>query len=634
MINKTSIRLLAAGLLFTTILVLAYFQYHWINEVSEAQVSQMRKNTERSLGLFIQELDGTLTELYKTFRLPASNSNNEIAFRVAENLRNWKLSSKHPDLLSEVYFVQFIGNEPLIYRISKDGQLTLLTTYSPLIQNHLADLRSLYAQGILNDFDTYCHLAIDLIPIPVYLFLPPLPNSSIPNLETGLILLELNSAFITNSYLPNLKKAYLPDDQMDLALFSSRSLQEPYFSSSPTIENYNSFDVKAPFGFLQYSSSLPSRISTIQSSSIQKISIIAQQKSNQAVISKKDTTNTRKKKSTINYSFSFSETAPAIKDSSFFVGFNSYPQKANVLLSPAPDSSAPKPFVIKTFYSQDRQMWEMRVRHREGSFEIAAKSLQRKNFFISFGILAVLGLSIGLLVLSAERAQKLAERQMEFVAGVSHELRTPLAVIQSAGENLADGITVGEENTAKYGELIKSEGKRLAEMVEEILEFAGVESGKKSYRFEVIDLKPVILEIISEFEQTALKENIRFEATVPETLKPLLLDRKSFRSAVMNLLHNALKYSNGKSPIILTISELHSSTLISVKDFGLGISKEDQAHIFEPFYRAKSVRDAQIKGNGLGLSLVKRIMDAHKGKVFLESELHRGSNFTLLFPNG
>jgi hypothetical protein len=121
--------------------------------------------------------------------------------------------------------------------------------------------------------------------------------------------------------------------------------------------------------------------------------------------------------------------------------------------------------------------WRLVVQHRAGSLEAAVDATRRRNLAISSGILGLLGVSVGFLIVSTRRAQRLARQQMEFVAAVSHELRTPLAVIRSAGDNLAEGVVGDERQVRKYGDLVRGEGRRLTEMVEQILEFAGIHSG-------------------------------------------------------------------------------------------------------------------------------------------------------------
>ena len=111
--------------------------------------------------------------------------------------------------------------------------------------------------------------------------------------------------------------------------------------------------------------------------------------------------------------------------------------------------------------------WQLLIKHRAGSLEAAVTEARRRNLVISFGILLLLAASVGTIIISTGRAQKLARQQVEFVAGVSHELRTPLAVICSAGENLADGVVEAPAQVSQYGALIRNEGRRLTKMVEQ-----------------------------------------------------------------------------------------------------------------------------------------------------------------------
>ena len=130
---------------------------------------------------------------------------------------------------------------------------------------------------------------------------------------------------------------------------------------------------------------------------------------------------------------------------------------------------------------------------------------RRRNLVVSSSILAVLGASVGLLVLSTRRAQTLARQQMEFVAAVSHELRTPLAVIRSAGENLADGVVRDEAQIRKYGELVRNEGRRLTEMVEQILEFAGIQSGQRGFALRPVGVRAVCCRTSSSRRRTLIE---------------------------------------------------------------------------------------------------------------------------------
>src|SRR4029079_16663527 len=144
----------------------------------------------------------------------------------------------------------------------------------------------------------------------------------------------------------------------------------------------------------------------------------------------------------------------------------------------------------------------------------------RRNLLISSSILAVLGASVGLLILSTRRAQELARQQMEFVAAVSHALRTPLAVIRSSGENLADGVVRDEEQIRKYGDLVRNEGRRLTEMVEQILEFAGIDSGQRGFALRPVAISPMLHEIVDSSKSLIDAAQIQVEYDIAERLPP------------------------------------------------------------------------------------------------------------------
>jgi signal transduction histidine kinase len=137
---------------------------------------------------------------------------------------------------------------------------------------------------------------------------------------------------------------------------------------------------------------------------------------------------------------------------------------------------------MATFRAPSRGGWTLVVQHASGSLDTLVAQGRRRNLLLSFGILALLGVSVSLIAINAQRSQRLATQQMDFVATVSHELRTPLTVIQSAAQNLSAGVITDPARARQYGELIDAEGRRLTDMVEQILEFAGLASGRPATR--------------------------------------------------------------------------------------------------------------------------------------------------------
>jgi signal transduction histidine kinase len=274
------------------------------------------------------------------------------------------------------------------------------------------------------------------------------------------------------------------------------------------------------------------------------------------------------------------------------------------------------------------------VQHASGSLETAVVSARRRNLGLSFGMLLLLSVSVALLAAASRRAHRLAEQQMEFVAGVTHELRTPVAVIRSAAENLSHGIIGNSDRVKRYGAMIESEARRLGEMIESVLQYAGLESGAT-----LGNQAPVApVEIIDAAIDTAVAAAggaLTVQRDIAPDLPNVVGDAAALRSALQNLIANAVKYGGADRWVGVRAEHLnqrHPEICITVSDHGAGIPPADLPHIFEPFYRGSDAVAGQAHGNGLGLSLVRRIAIAHGGRVAVTSKLNAGTTFTLTLP--
>jgi signal transduction histidine kinase len=207
-------------------------------------------------------------------------------------------------------------------------------------------------------------------------------------------------------------------------------------------------------------------------------------------------------------------------------------------------------------------------------------------------------------------------------------------VICSAGENLADGVVEDRDTVRQYGRVVRDEGRRLAEMVEQVLDFAGTYSGRRNYRFEDVDVGTVVEESLSALGPAA-REAVEVETRIEPGLPALRADRGALRRALVNLLQNAVKFG-GEGRWVGLRAESGAAgrreVRITVEDRGLGIPPSEQRRLFEPFFRGEQALSRQIHGSGLGLSLVKRIVDAHGGAMAVTTTPGRGSAFTLILP--
>ena len=281
--------------------------------------------------------------------------------------------------------------------------------------------------------------------------------------------------------------------------------------------------------------------------------------------------------------------------------------------------------------------WVLLAKHRAGSLEAAVGAVRRRNLAISSGVLMLLTLAVGLIVVSAKRAQSLARQQMEFVAAVSHELRTPVSVIGAAAGNLADGVVGEPQRVKKYGETIQGEARRLAETVERVLQLAGIAAGRAAAARLPVSPAELIHDSIAVCRAEIDAAGFTVETAIADDLPNVGGDVTALRSALQNLISNAVKYG-GHARWMRVSARLdpgigtREQVLFSVEDRGLGIDAEDRKHIFEPFYRGREAVAQQIQGSGLGLNLVHRIAEAHGGNVSVVTEPGKGSTFTLSLP--
>jgi signal transduction histidine kinase len=234
-------------------------------------------------------------------------------------------------------------------------------------------------------------------------------------------------------------------------------------------------------------------------------------------------------------------------------------------------------------------------------------------------------------MVTTRRAHALARQQVEFVAGVSHELRTPLAGISSLSENLADGVIQDSERAREYGQAIHRETRRLGDMLERVLLFSRIESGKP-YEMRPLDLAETIDGAIESTRPWTAEKAAEVKKVLPEGLPRVIGNPRSLKMAIQNILGNAVKFSPEGSTILIRATEADKNVQIAVEDEGTGIPASELSRIFEPFYRGSNAREQQIEGSGLGLSIVKRVLEAQGGRVTAKSELGKGTTVIVYLP--
>ena len=284
----------------------------------------------------------------------------------------------------------------------------------------------------------------------------------------------------------------------------------------------------------------------------------------------------------------------------------------------------------------DRGRWQLSVRHRAGSLAVVVARARRLNLLVASAILILMLATVVMLVRFTRRAQHLARLQMEFVAGVSHELRTPLSVIRTAAHNLGGGVVKDQKQMQRYGSLIREEAERLTGIVEQVLRFANAQAGRAIGAREPVFVPSLVAEAVGATSAALDESGCELEQHVDPNLPPVLADSTALRHAIQNLLSNAAKYGADGKWIGISASLPSDGTAklveIRVADHGMGIPDGDLEQVFDPFYRGKRAIEDQIHGTGLGLSLVRRIVEAHGGTVTVHSEPGKGTEFVLRIP--
>jgi signal transduction histidine kinase len=231
-----------------------------------------------------------------------------------------------------------------------------------------------------------------------------------------------------------------------------------------------------------------------------------------------------------------------------------------------------------------------------------------------------------------EKYDEISRLKTEFVSNVSHEIRTPMSSIQGMSEILQQGKIKGKKKQEELLSLMTRECSRLSQFLHNILDFGKIEQKMKEYHFERTNVCPVVEEVLEIFQYRL--ESLGFSLTTGIPKNPLFLnvDRNAFKQALTNLLDNAIKYSSDKREISVHLAEKNTHVEIHVKDSGIGIPERERGRIFSGFYRTYKAKSLDVKGVGLGLKIVKHIVQAHEGEIRLKSRPGKGSTFILIFP--
>jgi signal transduction histidine kinase len=586
--------ILTVAVLLGLLVLLAALQYKWLGQISDREREHLAMRLEGDTRRFAEDFNREIQNAYFNFQLPADGWREQKWDEFNDRYKFWRERTEYRDLIKDFYFVE-LGKEQKLSRYDRGKGVFESAEWTDELNRLKPNFAEEKIEPIFEEIPALLmpvHDEQDGIKRVLIRTETQMPMTAELK-KYGVLVILLDAGVLKNEILPALVKKYFSEsDSANYKLAVTNQNSETIFRT----DELTASDAGAKLFYLSPENfTFFANKELLSSLEGEKKTMVFSQFETKT---KRENINEDDKKQ-FDITLTANETKPRRRI------FQSGPQAG---------------------------AWTLSVQHTDGSLDQFIANTRRKNLAISFGILSLLAVSVILIFLSAQRAKLLAQRQMDFVSSVSHEFRTPLAVIYSAGENLADGVTNEREKVSRYGDLIKGEGRKLSSMVEQILEFAGARSGKRKYDFRQTNIGAVVEEALRQCDSLIDEKGFELETEIDENLPVISADEKALTQALQNLIANAVKYGDGKKWLKVSATGGGARITIVVEDKGIGIDKKELGKIFEPFYRSKAVVDEQIHGNGLGLSLVRQIVEAHGGKVVVKSGIGKGSKFTIELP--
>jgi signal transduction histidine kinase len=568
------------AVLVVLLAMLATLQYKWSAKVSDLEQQRMQASVHRDGAHFSEDFDREVARVFMFFHPSPAVPPDERIAAVVRQYDHWTAEAQYPRLVQEVYLVRPAADGPQIEILRPQEHRFVPTAWTPelaAVRRHMEEVAAHPGDRGFNVGMTVAEGITGLL-IPFSFTPPPDAHHASDPLAGTHLLVRFDPQTIEQDILPALTDKYFTRPRKNeyvVAVRQARSPRQLLFVSDPNFPAASLGDGDLQIGMFGLRP--------------------------------------------------FDELRSLSADHGAAAHLR-HPERHPE--PPWPRMGMP-PF---EGHHRDYGAWRLVIKHRDGSLEETVAAMRRRNLATSLGILGLLGITAGLMFVTAQRAQRLARQQIEFVAGVTHELHTPLTAIRSAGQNLADGVVADPSQVKRYGVLIESEGRRLSDMVGQALEFAGIQSGRRVYHPRPAAVEEIVGGALQDCRWLLQEKRIQVDREIEPGLPAVQVDATALRRAVANLIENAVKYGGRGAWIGVRVRRDPAGPVeITVSDRGPGIRKEDLPHLFEPFYRGRDGATAGVPGSGLGLSLVRHIAEAHGGRVTVATG-PEGSSFTLRLP--
>ena len=575
-IRRNWLVLACVAVLLVTVLA-GLLQFRGINRMSDAVRRQRRGDVERTLRNFRGDFRTTLLQPLPFFR-PPPDERNDIALEsyLVENTKRWHSNSDRPRLLSSIS-IGTQSEDGVVFRRLPTGEDQFKSADWPtefMGYRRVLEERESSSGNLTPPLSTGAILTF-FQGTAVLIFPIVTGASPIPESQrfTGWCFLEFDRAYLREHLLPELVARHFGGARTQAAIVARDPLSLIYaLEPTVTIESLAQVDA----GIVLLDANLPQDLQV---------------------------------------------TPPPLAD-----------QQPIVSGSPG----VPLAEIAGGRGDSGTGAWVLVVKSQAGSYEELIEYWREHAVGLNFWMLVLLSGTSVMLILATLRARRLAQQQMEFVAGVSHELRTPLTVIQSTSYNLSQGTIQDPSRVRQYGDVIQREARRLINQIERMLSFAGIQSGRRVYDLQPTNVTEIAARSLAEYAVPFAEDGWQIEQHFAEDLPLVLTDGPALESALKNLFDNALKYAARGKWLSVTACAAQDrkgkEVQITVADRGPGIAPKDLPHIFEPFYRGQTETAATTSGTGLGLCLVERTLRALGGRVTVQSAPGEGTSFMLHLP--
>jgi signal transduction histidine kinase len=277
--------------------------------------------------------------------------------------------------------------------------------------------------------------------------------------------------------------------------------------------------------------------------------------------------------------------------------------------------------------------WKLLVSHPE--IKALEKTARREIFFYGFllsMIVALMLLGAVLIARDISRETETNRLKTEFVNNISHELKTPLTLIRLYGETLQRKENLTDKEKKDCYEIITKESERLSHLINNVLDFSRIETGRKEFDFKKGYLQDVIRDTLESYRYHLEKKGFAINGDISRDLPEMIFDGEAVASVLINLLSNTMKFSPNEKEVTVKLFRDNGNAVLQVSDKGIGISSGEISKIFQRFYQSENKIASEARGSGLGLTLVKHITEAHGGTVQVESEIGEGTTFSIILP--